>query len=52
MTNQNRAFSELYYLRGMIFEKQGDTATAQTMFELANQYNITSSWRENVDLIQ
>lgn len=38
-TNQNRAFSELYLLRGRIYQKQGNTQKAKEEFEKAVLYN-------------
>ena len=35
----NRAFSELYMVRGEIYKAQGDTAKAREAFELAVKYN-------------
>jgi hypothetical protein len=37
--NQNRAFSELYMLRGEIYNKEGDFETAKSEFEKAVFYN-------------
>jgi tetratricopeptide (TPR) repeat protein len=39
LNNYNRAFSELYVLRGMIYEKQGNANLAQTEFDKARLYN-------------
>lgn len=38
LNNQNRAFSELYYIRGQIFLKQGDIEGARSEFESALLY--------------
>lgn len=38
LNNQNRAFSELYYLRGQIYLKQGDIEAARSEFENALLY--------------
>ncbi len=38
-TNQNRAFSELYILRGRIYQKQGNKQKAKEEFEKAVLYN-------------
>ncbi len=40
LNNQNRAFSELYILRGKIFQKQGNIPAARVEFEKAVMYNI------------
>lgn len=39
LNNQNRAFSELYVLRGKIYQKQGNTEAARQEFEKAIIYN-------------
>lgn len=39
LNNQNRAFSELYLLRGKIFKQQGDLEAARAEFEQAEYYN-------------
>lgn len=39
LNNQNRAFSELYYLRGLIYKDKGNADAARTEFELAVRYN-------------
>ncbi len=39
LNNENRAFSELYVLRGLVFEKQGDNDLARTEFDKAVFYN-------------
>jgi hypothetical protein len=39
LNNQNRAFSELYILRGKIYQKQGNTDAARNEFEKAVFYN-------------
>ena len=48
LRNQNRAYSELYYLKGKIFEQRNQIAEAQEEFRLADFYNSTESWKENV----
>ncbi|MCR4326057.1 MAG: C39 family peptidase [Candidatus Roizmanbacteria bacterium] len=40
LNNHNRAFSELYVLRGKAYEQLGDNEAAQAEFEKARQYNI------------
>jgi tetratricopeptide (TPR) repeat protein len=37
--NQNRAFSELYIIRGELYKKQGDLVSAKKEFEKAVYYN-------------
>lgn len=39
LTHENRAFSELYLLRGDIFRKQGETASAKAEYEKSVYYN-------------
>ena len=39
LNNWNRAFSELYYLRGLIYQKQGSLEAARQEFEKAVFYN-------------
>ena len=39
LNNYNRAFSELYYIRGEIFQEQGKRVLAKTEFEKATFYN-------------
>src|SRR5690606_4619877 len=39
LENQNRAFSELYLLRGEIYKKQGNMLAAKQEFEKAVFYN-------------
>ena len=39
LNNENRAFSELYLLRGKIFQSQGQTDLAAEEFENAVKYN-------------
>jgi tetratricopeptide (TPR) repeat protein len=39
LDNGNRAFSELYMIRGEIYLEKGDTEKAREQFELALQYN-------------
>ena len=39
LTNHNRAFSELYFLRGKIFKSQGDELAAQEEFRKVELYN-------------
>lgn len=39
LSNSNRAYSELYFLRGLIYQEQGEGAAATAEFELAKKYN-------------
>ncbi|MCR4263272.1 MAG: C39 family peptidase [Candidatus Roizmanbacteria bacterium] len=39
LTNHNRAFSELYFLRGKIYEKHGNESAAQEEFRNVELYN-------------
>lgn len=39
LTNENRAFSELYLIRGDIYKKQGNIEAARTEYEKAIRYN-------------
>ncbi|MBI2020534.1 tetratricopeptide repeat protein, partial [Candidatus Daviesbacteria bacterium] len=39
LNNHNRAFSELYFIRGQIYLKQGDKEGAKEEFEKASFYN-------------
>jgi hypothetical protein len=49
LNNQNRAFSELYFIRGSIYQSQGNDDLANESFSLAESYNPTGSWRVNVE---
>lgn len=40
LNRYNRAFSELYLLRGEIYKRRGDTTAARAEFEKAVRYNI------------
>jgi tetratricopeptide (TPR) repeat protein len=46
--NDNRAFSELYWLRGKVFEQRGQQELAKQSFELAKDYNQTNYWKVNL----
>lgn len=50
LNNQNRAFSELYIIRGKIFQKQGKYESAKIEFEKAALYN--SNLKEAQDLLK
>lgn len=49
LNNQNRAYSELYILRGKIYQKQGNTQAARSEFQKAVQYN--SNLKEAQELL-
>lgn len=40
LNNQNRAFSELYIIRGNIYKKQGNTEASRAEYEKAVMYNV------------
>ena len=44
LNNYNRAFSELYILRGQIYEKQGNPEAARAEFDKAIFYNKYLKW--------
>lgn len=46
--SQNRAFSELYYIRGLIFESRNQPEQAAEAFSLADRYNSSSYWKANL----
>lgn len=39
LNNGNRAYAELYYLRGLVYEEQGNSVAAQNEFAQAVRYN-------------
>lgn len=39
LNNKNRAFSELYYMRGKIYQERGQNALARAEYEQAVRYN-------------
>ena len=43
LNNQNRAFSELYIIRGDIFKNQGKIEAARSEYEKAVMYNVNKS---------
>lgn len=49
--SQNRAFSELHYLRGLIYEQQGQAQKASEAFSLAERYNSSEYWQQNLSSI-
>lgn len=46
--SQNRAFSELHWLRGKVFEASGEKEKAQEEFSLATEYNTSKYWKINI----
>jgi hypothetical protein len=46
--SQNRGFSELHWLRGLIYQQRGQTMAATEAFRLAEQYNTTEYWKTNL----
>ncbi len=49
LTHDNRAYSELYQLRGMIYERQGESELARAAYEAAVRYNQSTYWQVNLD---
>jgi tetratricopeptide (TPR) repeat protein len=47
LNNHNRAFSELYIIRGQIYQKNGQKELARNAYEDANRYNqnLTQAWK-------
>jgi hypothetical protein len=48
LQNQNRAYAELYELKGLIFDERGQTEAARAEYDLAKQYNQSSYWKVNL----
>lgn len=48
ITNQNRAYSELHYLRGLVKLKQGNPVAAAEDFATAARYNQGNIWKTNL----
>jgi len=48
LINENRAFSELHQLRGLIFTRQGDMVQAAEAFKAARIYNAGEHWQVNL----
>lgn len=46
--SQNQSFSELLYLRGLIYEKQGQADLAASSFAAANRFNSSNYWHKNL----
>ena len=51
LSHDNRAFSELYYVRGLVLKRQGKDHEASEAFQLADMYNKSGSWHVNVEKI-
>ncbi len=49
LNNQNRAFSELYWLRSEIYKKRGELALAEAELDKATFYNATEYWKANLE---
>lgn len=49
LNNQNRAFSELYLVRGRVYEQQGNNEAAETEYQKAVYYN--SNYKEARDAL-
>ncbi len=52
LNNNNRAFSELHYLQGLIYQNQGQNVDAEAAFSRAEQYNQGKYWRANLSGIE
>lgn len=50
LNNQNRAFSELYFIRGQMYEEQGDSELAKAEYEKAALYN--RNFKPAIDALQ
>lgn len=50
--SQNPSYSELYFLRGAVFEKQGESSKSQEEFAKATAYNTSFYWKANLKNIQ
>jgi hypothetical protein len=48
LNNHNRAYSEVYYLRGAIFEQQYQNDSATAEFAAARKFNNTKYWLNNL----
>jgi tetratricopeptide (TPR) repeat protein len=51
LNNQNRAYSELHYLKGLVFEKQGVEDRAAQSFADAKRYNSQNYWQANLESV-
>ncbi len=46
--SENRAFSELHYLRGKIYEQRDNQEKAEEEYQLAEKYNSSQYWKANL----
>jgi tetratricopeptide (TPR) repeat protein len=46
--SQNRAFSELHYLRAKIYDQRGNQQMADQEYQLAEKYNSSIYWKANL----
>ncbi len=46
--SQNRAFSELHYLRGKIYQKRDQDSLAEEEYRLVDKYNQSEYWKINL----
>lgn len=51
LDNHNRAYSELYYLKALVYESAGNQSAAQENYALADRYNSSGSWKVNVESV-
>lgn len=52
LSNQNRAYSELYYLQALIHRQRGDQTAAAESLQMADRYNASAYWKRNLVGIQ
>lgn len=52
LNNQNRAYSELHFLKGLIYDKRGESEAADRAFADAQKYNVSKYWRANLTSIE
>ncbi len=50
--SENKAFSELHYLRAKIYEKKDQPVLAKGEYSLANLYNSSGYWKENLKTLE
>jgi len=50
--SQNPSYSELYFLRGSVLDKQNEPIKSQEEFSKATSYNTSSYWKANLKNIQ
>lgn len=48
LNHDNRAYSELYQLKGLIYEEQGNKELAKENFDKATIYNTSQFWKVNI----